>query len=106
TAGIISEIAKSSNEQAMGITQINTGLNQVSQVVQNNAATAEESAASSEELSSQAELLKEMVSKFRLRKMQSLSSSDVKLLGGSKSNESNKECISKIVLSDNEFDKY
>ncbi len=66
-AGIISEIAKSTNEQASGIAQINLGLNQVSQVVQNNAATAEESAASSEELSGQAELLKEMVSKFRLR---------------------------------------
>ena len=71
TAEIISGIAKSSNEQAMGITQINMGLNQVSQVVQNNAATAEESAASSEELSGQAEMLKEMISRFRTKKNES-----------------------------------
>jgi len=103
TADIISEIAKSSNEQAMGIAQINTGLNQVSQVVQTNAATAEESAASSEELSGQAVMLKEMVSRFRLRKMQSLSGSDVKLLGGGRNKS---DSAPKIVLSDNEFDKY
>jgi len=106
TAEIISGIAKSSNEQAMGITQINTGLNQVSQVVQNNAATAEESAASSEELSGQAEMLKEMISRFSLRKTQGFSGSDIKLLGSGKSKKTNKESGSKIVLSDNEFDKY
>ncbi len=71
---IISGIARSSNDQALGITQINLGLNQVSQVVQSNAATAEESAASSQQLSGQAELLKEMVDKFRLRKRPDLES--------------------------------
>ena len=106
TAEIISGIAKSSNEQAMGITQINTGLNQVSQVVQNNAATAEESAASSQELSGQAEMLKEMISKFSLRKMQSFGGGDVKLLGNGKSKKSEKETAPKIILSDNEYDKY
>jgi methyl-accepting chemotaxis protein len=106
TAEIISGIAKSSNDQAMGITQINTGLNQVSQVVQNNAATSEESAASSEELSGQAEMLKEMVSRFRLRKMQSFGGSEVKLLGGGNNRKTDKESTPKIILSDNEFDKY
>ncbi|QOX63529.1 HAMP domain-containing protein [Anoxybacterium hadale] len=76
TADVITTIAKSSNEQAMGIAQINTGLNQVSHVVQNNAATAEQSAASSEELSGQAEMLKEMVGRFRLRDY----ASEIKLL--------------------------
>ena len=106
TAEIISGIAKSSNEQAMGITQINTGLNQVSQVVQNNAATAEESAASSEELSGQAEMLKEMISRFRLRKMNGINGSEVKLLGSGKEKKSDKDYPLKIVLSDNEYDKY
>lgn len=69
TAEIIAEIAKSSNEQAMGIAQINMGLTQVSQVVQNNAATAQQSAASSEELSGQAEMLKTMVGRFQLRNL-------------------------------------
>jgi methyl-accepting chemotaxis protein len=105
TAGIISEIARSSNEQAMGITQINTGLNQVSQVVQNNAATAEESAASSEELSSQAELLKEMVGRFRLRKA-NYREGDVKLLKDSSASFSKPSTSPKILLSQDEFDKY
>ena len=81
--GIISEIAKLSNEQATGIAQINSGLSQVGEVVQNNAATAEQSAASSEELSGQAELLKQMVERFRLREgVRGLPGGNVMLLGG------------------------
>jgi methyl-accepting chemotaxis protein len=67
-ANLVSDIAVASNEQASGIGQVNQGIMQVSQVVQNNSATSEESAAASEELSSQAELLKELVSRFRLKK--------------------------------------
>ena len=103
TADLISEIANSSNEQASGIAQINTGLNQVSQVVQTNAATAQESAASSEELSGQSIMLKDMVSRFRLRKGHSLSGGEVKLIGSTRHQA---ESIPRISLSDNEFDKY
>lgn len=67
-ASLVSDIDTASNEQATGIGQINQGIMQVSDVVQTNSATSEESAAASEELSSQAELLKEMVSKFNLKK--------------------------------------
>jgi methyl-accepting chemotaxis protein len=67
-SSLVASIANASNEQATGIAQINKGIEQVSSVIQNNSATAEESAAASEELSSQAELLKEMVSKFRLKR--------------------------------------
>jgi methyl-accepting chemotaxis protein len=67
-AGIVGEIANASNEQASAISLVNKSIGQVSEVVQNNSATAEESAAASEELSSQAELLKEMMSRFRLNK--------------------------------------
>lgn len=67
-ANLVNDIAVASNEQASGIGQINQGIMQVSQVVQSNSATSEESAAASEELSSQAELLKELVSKFKLKK--------------------------------------
>ena len=66
-AGLVSDIATASNEQATGISQINNGLEQVSKVVQTNSATSEESAASSEELSSQASILNEQMSKFVLR---------------------------------------
>ncbi len=68
TAALVGDIAIASNEQASEISQINSGLEQVSIVVQNNSATAEESAATSEELSSQAELLKQMVTQFNLKK--------------------------------------
>ncbi len=106
TVDIISEIAQSSNEQAMGIAQINTGLFQVSQVVQTNAATAEESAASSEELSGQAEMLKEMVGRFRLRKLMNDGRGGIKLLENSKNKKPDAAAAPKIVLSENEFDKY
>ncbi len=62
----LSIISSASTEQATGIVQINQGIEQISKVVQNNSATAEQSAAASEELSGQAELLKEMVSRFKI----------------------------------------
>jgi len=66
-AQLVNDITIASNEQTLGINQVNQGINQVSKVVQVNAATSEESAAASEEMSSQAHLLKEMVSKFKLK---------------------------------------
>lgn len=65
---LVVNIASASSDQATGIAQINTGIDQVAQVVQQNSATSEESAAASEELSSQAELLKETIHQFTLRK--------------------------------------
>jgi len=67
TAAIIDEIAKSSNEQAIGISQINKGIGEVSKIVQTNSATAEQSAAASEELFNQAENMKQLVSHFRVK---------------------------------------
>lgn len=65
--GLVGDIAQASNEQAAEIAQITQGIEQVSQVVQTNSATAEQSAAASEELSGQAEMLKEMVSAFKVK---------------------------------------
>ena len=64
---IVANISIASVEQANGISQIDRGIEVVSNVVQTNSATAEESAAASEELSSQAEYLKEMILRFTLR---------------------------------------
>jgi len=64
---LIGEIAKSSEAQAKGISQINTGIDLVADVVQQNSATAEQSAAASEEMSSQSALLQELVSQFKLK---------------------------------------
>jgi methyl-accepting chemotaxis protein len=65
-AELMSEIAVASNEQATGIAQVNKGFEQMSQVVQHNSASSQEGAAASEDLSGHAELLKSMVSLFKL----------------------------------------
>lgn len=66
-ADLVGDIAAASNEQASAISQVNQAIAQVSQVVQTNSATAEESASASEELASQAEIMKQNVTKFKLK---------------------------------------
>lgn len=66
--GAVEEIAQSSAAQSDQLSQITLGVDQISAVVQTNSATSEESAASSQELSGQAQMLKSLVSKFRLRR--------------------------------------
>ncbi len=127
-ARLVNDIASASSEQAVGIGQINQGIMQVSEVVQTNSATSEEGAAASEELTSQAELLREMVSKIKLKKsnqgfsrLDELSPEVLKMLEGlsnkrkiaTKSEEEPYEDVEpkeskgkKIVLSDREFGKY
>lgn len=65
-AHLVGDINAASNEQSLGISQVNQGIMQVSQVVQTNAATSEESAAASEEMSGQAQLLRDMIAQFKL----------------------------------------
>lgn len=60
-------ISVASVEQASSIEQVTLGIDQISNVVQTNSATAEESAAASEELSGQAQMLKSLVSTFKLK---------------------------------------
>lgn len=67
---LVSNIAASSNEQAIGIAQVNAGLSQVSEVVQTNSATSEENAAASEALSGHAELLSKQVGRYKLKQKQ------------------------------------
>ena len=55
------------DSQTQAIIQVTEGIDQISAVVQTNSATSEESAAASEELSSQATLMKELLSRFKLR---------------------------------------
>jgi len=64
---IIQFISDASAEQANSIANVNIGFEQISAVVQMNSATAEESAAASEELSAQAQMLKDLISKFKLK---------------------------------------
>ncbi len=64
---IVDQISAASDQQAGAIDQITLGIDQISSVVQANSATSEESAAASQELSSQAQVMKGLVSTFRLK---------------------------------------
>ncbi len=66
TASIIAEISEASSGQATYISEVTSGIEQISAVVQTNSATSQESAATSEELSDQASLLKELISNFKI----------------------------------------
>ncbi len=61
----VGEIATASQEQAQGVSQVNTALTQMDKVTQNNAASAEESASAAEELNGQAETMKDAVGELR-----------------------------------------
>ncbi len=58
---LVNGIAQASQEQALGVDQINTAVSEMDQVTQQNASGAEESASAAEELSAQAETVKSMV---------------------------------------------
>ena len=63
--GLVSEISASAQEQATGLQQVNTAVNQMDQVTQQNAAMVEESTAASHSLSQEADVLAASVSRFR-----------------------------------------
>ena len=63
---LVDKISVASREQSAAISQITLGIDQISSVIQTNSATAQQSAAASEELSSQAQLMKSLVSRFKL----------------------------------------
>ena len=62
---LISEIAQSSQEQATGLAQVNTAVNQMDQVTQQNAAMVEQATAASVGLRSEATELARLVGRFK-----------------------------------------
>lgn len=64
TAELVQEITAASSEQATGVSQINSAMDQLNQVTQQNASSSEELASTAEEMSSQAEMLKELMEFF------------------------------------------
>ncbi len=103
-AGLVSEIATASNQQASGITECNQGISQIALVIQNNSATAEESAAASQELSGQAALLRNMVTRFKLNRDHNLSEPDAQ--GPRQSGNRNHPVKTRVNLNDFDFEKY
>jgi methyl-accepting chemotaxis protein len=63
---LIAEIARSSQEQATGLAQVNTAVNQMDQVTQQNAAMVEEATAASANLRGESEVLSDLVGRFSL----------------------------------------
>jgi methyl-accepting chemotaxis protein len=63
---IVSEIAAASEEQSLGIEQVNQAVTQMDQVVQSNAAQTEELSSTAQTLSGEARQLEELVRRFRV----------------------------------------
>ncbi len=63
---VISEIASGANEQATGLVQVNTAINEMDQVTQQNAAMVEESTAASRSLSQETSQLSGLVGQFKI----------------------------------------
>jgi methyl-accepting chemotaxis protein len=66
TSDLVQEITAASQEQASGVSQINTAMNQLNQATQQNASASEELAATAEEMSGQAENLQQLMSFFKV----------------------------------------
>ncbi len=67
---LVGSIARSAQEQASGLGQVNEAITQIDQVTQKNAAMVEEATAASHALSAEAEELSRLVSQFRLGGME------------------------------------
>jgi methyl-accepting chemotaxis protein len=63
---LIAEIAAASQEQSVGINQVNTSVAQMEQVVQQNASLVEEASAATESMKDQANVLLQLVDRFNL----------------------------------------
>jgi methyl-accepting chemotaxis protein len=96
-ADTIGTISDGSADQASAVSQISQAITQVAGTTQTNSSTAEESAAASEELSSQAALLRESVSRFKLKNSYGHNEVNVK---------KNKIGVKPVLNFDNSFGKY
>ncbi|HET7434813.1 MAG TPA: methyl-accepting chemotaxis protein [Thermoanaerobaculia bacterium] len=65
TADLVREVAAASNEQSVGVSQINKAMTLVDQVTQRNASASEELASTAEEMAAQAEALQQTIAFFR-----------------------------------------
>lgn len=66
TSDLVQEIAAASQEQSVGVAQINSAMSQMNQITQQNASASEELAATAEAMTGQAEHLQTLVSFFKI----------------------------------------
>ncbi|HEY3797990.1 MAG TPA: methyl-accepting chemotaxis protein [Caulobacteraceae bacterium] len=64
--GLVGDIAASAQEQASGLAQVNTAVNQMDQVTQQNAAMVEQSTAASHALTGETEAMSRQIARFQL----------------------------------------
>jgi methyl-accepting chemotaxis protein len=125
-SSLVDSIAIASNQQTIGVDQINIGITQIGNIVQITSATSEETASASQQLFNQSEVLKNEITKFKLKgKSGKASTENIKGLNPEVStlldnmNKRNTDIsndftlnskptarLKTIDLSDNEFGKY
>jgi len=66
TAQLVQDISNAAKEQDVGISQINTAMNELDQLTQTNAASSQQLASASEQLSGQADSLEQMMNFFKV----------------------------------------
>ncbi|MCP4757486.1 MAG: HAMP domain-containing protein [Proteobacteria bacterium] len=66
TNDLVEEISAASQDQSKGISEVNSGLTVVNQIVQQNSSISEQTASASEELTAQSAHLQEMIGQFKL----------------------------------------
>jgi methyl-accepting chemotaxis protein len=68
TAELVKEISHASNQQTIGVQQMNSAVGQLNIVAQSNAASAEELSSTAEEMNEQAQVLKDLLSAFKMER--------------------------------------
>ncbi|MEA3450657.1 MAG: methyl-accepting chemotaxis protein, partial [Bacteroidota bacterium] len=70
SAELVGNIVSAGKEQQSGVENINTSIQQLTEITNENSASAEEMSSSAEQLSAQAEQLKELISVFKIGNLQ------------------------------------
>ncbi len=102
---LMDDIAKASSEQALGVEQINLGIDQVAQVVNVNSSTAEQSALSAAAMATQAQTMENLVSSFKLKPEYHVDLAPVVPLADNKA-KARKTDGKPVILLDENPDKY
>ena len=71
-SGLVGDIASSAREEAQGLAEVNTAVNQMDQVTQQNAAMVEEATAASRMLAEETKELSRLVGRFRIHGVETL----------------------------------
>jgi len=104
---LVNNIVITSREQQNSVGNINTSIQQLTEITSENSASAEEMSASAEELSAQAEQLKELISVFKIGNLQDENTKIKQAILQKKQIFKHKNNGFKINLSDNDtFEKY